>query len=1230
MVMVHNTCLPSQISREDVCRVPETINFTAEEEKTLETWRINKIFEKCMQLSKDKPKYTFYDGPPFATGLPHYGHILAGTIKDIVTRYAYQQGYHVDRRFGWDCHGLPVEFEIDKLLNIRGPEDVAKMGIVAYNSECRKIVMRYAKEWEEIVTRMGRWIDFRNDYKTLYPWYMETIWWVFKQLYDKGLVYQGVKVMPYSTACTTALSNFESGQNYKEVVDPCVVVALKAVNLENTYFLIWTTTPWTLPSNYACAVNANMIYVKVLDKATNRFYVLAECRLSYVYKNESEYEIVDKFPGKKLANQSYEPIFQYFVEQGKSANAFRILVDDYVTEDSGTGIVHNAPYFGEDDYRVCFNAGIITKSSTVICPLDESGRFRNEVTDFAGLYVKDADKKIIAKLKEAGNIVSVGQVKHSYPFCWRSDTPLIYKAVPSWFVRVEHMSNNLLACSSQTYWVPEFVRDKRFGNWLKEARDWAISRNRYWGTPIPIWRSPSGDETICIGSIKQLEELSCKKITDLHREAVDEIEIPSAIPGNAPLKRISPVFDCWFESGSMPFAQQHFPFENEKDFMNNFPADFIAEGIDQTRGWFYTLLVISTALFNKAPFKNLIANGLVLASDGQKMSKRKKNYPDPMEVVCKYGADALRLYLINSPVVRAENLRFKEEGVRDIIKDVFLPWYNAYRFLLQNIARFEKEDLSDGHLYMYDKKRHFDNIEESSVLDIWIISFKESLVDFLAKEMKQYRLYTVVPRLTKFIDQLTNWYVRLNRRRIKGELGKQECIQSLDTLYDVLYSMVKMMAPFTPFLSEYIYQRLVLFQSNGAIENASSVHFQFMPVCNRSLIRKDIEKSVALMQSVVELGRVMRDRRTLPIKYPVSEIIVIHKDTTCLTAIKSLEAFILSELNVRKLTLSSDKEKYGITLRAEPDHKILGQRLKGDFKSIMAAIKSLNDDDIQKHLSNGHFNILGQRIELEEVRVIYCVSDKTGTNLEAHSDNEVLVLMDMTPNDELLEEGLAREVINRIQKLKKKAQLIPTDPVTIFYRLIDSNKEESKQLIKIIGKYQDMIKTAIKSEIFIYTPQNIGKKRKIIVENTDIKGVVVELTICSNEEIDLPNLKWVNIILANDINPRFGVGRKACLFLENWKTKDFISLSQLYSEVNTIFGLYGLNYSIFLMNNKKQIEASDMNALLDGKTLLVTHAFNEIDAKMYENSSNVPFCKFEKTKLGNYVFTENPQGNPLL
>nr|CAI5839275.1 unnamed protein product [Callosobruchus analis] len=613
-------------------RVAETINFREEEENILNFWRKIEAFQTCLKQSKGKVRYSFYDGPPFATGLPHYGHILAGTIKDVVTRYAHQQGYHVERRFGWDCHGLPVEYEIDKTLGIKGPADVMKMGIEKYNGECRKIVTRYSKEWEVIMGRIGRWIDFKNDYKTLYPWFMESVWWVFKELYVKGLVYQGNKVMPYSTACNTPLSNFEANQNYKDVVDPTVVVSLSLLNdTDGAALLVWTTTPWTLPSNLAACVHPELIYARLKQLSTNKIYIMMEARIESVFQAD-DYQILKTFPGKELKGLKYQPIFDYFSHLKDTA--FVVLVDE-----------------------VTLAAGVVTKDQEPICPIDMSGRFVEPVTDFVGQYVKDADKNIIAKLKQMGKLVQQSQVKHSYPFCWRSDTPLIYRAVPSWFIRVEHMQEALLKSAAETYWVPDFVKDKRFGNWLRDARDWAISRNRYWGTPIPIWISPNGDEIVCVGSIEELEKLTGVKVDDLHRETIDKLEIPSQTPEE--LQKCS-------TAGSNPdrcLMRNCIILSKEpRTLRNAFPADFIAEGIDQTRGWFYTLIVISTALFGKAPFKNLIANGLVLASDGQKMSKSKKNYPDPMEIVNKYGADALRLYLINSPVVRAENLRFKAEG----------------------------------------------------------------------------------------------------------------------------------------------------------------------------------------------------------------------------------------------------------------------------------------------------------------------------------------------------------------------------------------------------------------------------------------------------------------------------------------------------------------------------------------------------------------------------------------
>ncbi|KAJ3660680.1 hypothetical protein Zmor_005119, partial [Zophobas morio] len=561
-----------------------SISFPLEEEKVLKYWQDIDAFQTCLRQSKGKPEFSFYDGPPFATGLPHYGHILTGTIKDVITRYAHQQGFHVERRFGWDCHGLPVEHEIDKTLKIKGPDDVTTMGIGKYNAECRKIVMTYSKEWEMTMTRLGRWVDFKNDYKTLDPSFMESVWWVFKQLYLKGLVYQGDKIMPYCITCHTPLSNFESTQNYKDVVDVAVTVSFPLVDSEDdTSLLVWTTTPWTLPSNLAVCVSPDLIYVKFELCGSGKSYIVLESRLSTLFSSGGDYSILGTFPGEKLKGLRYQPPFGYFGH----LKGFQVLTDDYVTDQSGTGIVHLAPYFGEDDHRVCLAAGIITKDQEPVCPIDSSGRFIQPAVDFEGLFVKNADKKIIANLKSRGILIQQSQIKHSYPFCWRSDTPLIYRSVPSWFIRVEHMSKDLQESISGTNWVPEHIKVGRFGNWLRDVKDWAVSRNRYWGTPIPLWTSPNLEEIICVGSTAELEELTGTKITDLHREMIDHLEIPSKIPNNPPLRRVPEVFDCWFESGSMPYAQKHYPFENLVEFEKCFPADFIAEGVDQTRGWFY-------------------------------------------------------------------------------------------------------------------------------------------------------------------------------------------------------------------------------------------------------------------------------------------------------------------------------------------------------------------------------------------------------------------------------------------------------------------------------------------------------------------------------------------------------------------------------------------------------------------------------------------------------------------
>ncbi|XP_032667163.1 isoleucine--tRNA ligase, cytoplasmic [Odontomachus brunneus] len=1224
-------------------KLPETIDFPKEEEAILELWKKLDVFQNSLRLSKNRPKYSFYDGPPFATGLPHYGHILAGTIKDIITRYAYQRGFHVERRFGWDTHGLPVEYEIDKTLGLNGPDDVEKMGIAAYNDKCRSIVMRYAKEWQEIVYRVGRWIDFKNDYKTMYPWYMESIWWVFKELYNKGLVYQGIKVMPYSTACNTPLSNFEAGQNYKDVVDPSVIVTFPLLDEPNVSILAWTTTPWTLPSNLALCANPTFEYVEVKDNESGNIYIILEAQLELVFKSQQLYTVIGKRKGTDLKGKAYEPLFPYFIDHRKKG-AFRVLNDTYVTAETGTGIVHQAPYFGEDDYRCCLQAGVITKDQEIVCPVDSCGRFVEPVRDFLGKYVKDADKEIIKYLQAKKRLLVSGTSKHSYPFCWRSDTPLIYKAVPSWFIRVEQMRDKLLEANSATYWVPDYVKDKRFGNWLRDARDWAISRNRYWGNPIPLWISEDKQEIVCVGSIDELERLTNTKVTDIHRENIDQLTIPSKRPGQPPLRRIPEVFDCWFESGSMPYAQIHYPFEREEDFHESFPADFIGEGIDQTRGWFYTLLVISTALFGKAPFKNLIANGLVLASDGQKMSKRKKNYPNPIEIVNKYGADALRLYLINSPVVRAENLRFKEEGVRDVIKDVFLPWYNAFRFLMQNVERFEKEE----HVsFVFDDvaELHSDNI-----MDKWIVSFTQTLLGFLKQEMQAYRLYTVIPHLIKYIDNLTNWYVRMNRKRIKGESGggNADCRNALNTLFLVLYTMVRTNAPFTPFLTEFMFQRLSK-KLPPSEENMDSVHYQLIPDPRTHLIDVKIERSVSYMQTIIELGRVVRDRKTIPTKYPLPEVVVIHQDSEVLRDIVSLDTYILGELNVKRLTVTADKEKYGVMLRAEPDHKTLGARLKGEFKRVTQAIKELTDEQLRSFVDTKEIVVCGHTLEPQDLRLMFSFTGPAAEELskryEAHSEGNILILLDVTPDKEMHNEGIAREVINRVQKLRKKAQLIPSDDAVVYYEI----KDASSNLAKVVINYQEFIENVTK------TPQrNVAEfpsdASVILEEMQKIKGMDMKLVLVRGgadrtSPNDLvataqsrPFVRYVNVLLVN-IQPRYGAkAYRATILLNTPKSSGTITYKRLRQEIELIFGIYGISYDLYL--NDDMITRFD-DALVpvqafDGQTLKVVKSGTtsllsaDEDARTHCGSPVCDFVNVKSEAMTGSVLLENPKGDFII
>ena len=1009
------------------------IDFAKEEEKVLKRWKEIKAFERQVELSKGRKPYTFYDGPPFATGLPHYGHLLASTIKDIIPRYWSMKGHYVERRFGWDTHGLPIEYEIDKKFGISGPEGVKKMGLANYNAECRAIVMRFSGEWRTTVDRLGRWIDFDNDYKTMDPSFMESVWWVFKQLHEKGLVYRGYRVMPFSTALSTPLSQHEAQQNYKDTQDPAVVVTFPLKDDPETSLLAWTTTPWTLPSHTGLAAHPDFEYIKFRDEATKKNYIMIESLLRTFYKDpkKAKYTILERFKGSTMKGWKYEPLFDYFYEEFKDVG-FQVLNADYVTANDGVGIVHQAPAYGEEDYNVAMRAGVISSTRLPPNPVDERGCFTEEVRDFAGMHVKEADKHIIKYLKGTGRLVVDSQITHSYPFCWRSDTPLIYRAISSWFVEIPSIIQPMLNGIEQSHWVPTFVKEKRFASWIANARDWNISRNRYWGTPIPLWANEDYSEIVAIGSVEELKRLSGHKgeITDLHRDKVDDIIIPGK-KGKGDLKRIPEVFDCWFESGSMPYASSHYPFENQDMFKETFPGDFIAEGIDQTRGWFYTLVVLGVHLFGKLPFQNCVVNGIVLAEDGKKMSKRLKNYPDPTVVLDRYGADALRLYMINSPVVRAEPLRFKEAGVKEIITKVLLPLWNSYKFFEGQTQLLQKVENID---FKWDPKSETTN---TNVMDKWILASTQSLLVYVNEEMAAYRLYTVVPRLLALIDDTTNWYIRFNRKRLKGELGVDDTLHALNTLFEVLYTIVRGLAPFTPYITDMIYLKLLPHIPEALHgEDMRSVHFLPYPEVREELFDEVVERRVGRMQKIIELGRLSRERRTIGLKTPLKTLVVIHKDQQYLDDVKSLEGYITEELNIRDMILSSDEAKYNVQYSVTADWPTLGKKLKKDAQKVKKDLPSLTSDDVRKFVTEKKITVGGIALTEEDLIVKRGLKeDESSKNMEPNTDNDVLTILDAELYAELAHEGVGREIINRVQRLRKKAGLVPTDDVKMEYHV---------------------------------------------------------------------------------------------------------------------------------------------------------------------------------------------------
>ena len=1011
--------------------ISSKILFPELEHGILKLWKEKDVFSRSITEKSEEKRFIFYDGPPFATGLPHYGHLVASTLKDIVPRYWTMRGFRVERRFGWDTHGLPIEMLVEEKLGLSGPTSIHEYGVAKFNEACRENVLTYTKEWEEVITRLGRWVDFEDDYKTMDPNYMESVWWVFKQLWDKELVYQDFRVMPFSWRLSTSLSNFEANLDYRDVQDPALTVTMPLVG-EKEVLLIWTTTPWTLPSNLAIAVGEDITYVKAHKKGDDTVYILAKERVKAILGKNAI--VLEEFLGKDLVGKSYQPLFAYFVDD-VSEKAFKVISSSHVTTGDGTGLVHMAPDFGEEDFNACKNQGI-----SVLQSVDDEGNFSKAVTDFAGRNIKEADPDIIKMLKDNGRILRHDTIQHSYPFCWRSGTPLIYKAVPARFIRVTALRDRMVEHNKKIHWVPGAVGDKRFGNWIADARDWNVSRNRFWGTPLPIWSCSDCYTERCFGSIAELETASGERVTDLHPHKIEHLKISCAECG-AETKRASGVFDCWFESGAMPYAQDHYPFEKKEQFEQTFPAQFIAEGLDQTRGWFYTLLVLSTALFDRPPFENVIVNGMVLAEDGSKMSKSKQNYPPPMEVLEELGADALRAYLINSPIVRAEPLRFQKEGVRDIIRTTMLPLVNAWSFFTQ-YANIDGWTPAEGLVGLKSQE-----VSERSELDRWLLSMLQSLIADVNEQMEGYYLYKVVPVVLEFIEHLTNWYIRRSRRRfwrsVEDEAGRQDKADAYGTLYAVLVEFSKILAPVLPFISEAIYQHLVVEMGD---EGKESVHLCVYPEVDRSLIDESLELQVAKAREVVSLGRALREKYKLKTRQPLAAVTLVHHEETVRQALKAQAHLIAEELNVKQVNIdASDAELTTISFQA--NFKTLGRKFGRQMRDASAEIAKLTRDDWQVLQTGTTIDILGQAIGLDDV----VIRREAQNDVVIETQGALLVALDTELTVALIQEGHAREAIRYIQQFRKDSGLEISDRINLQITT------ESKALLSALEINQDKI-----------------------------------------------------------------------------------------------------------------------------------------------------------------------------
>ena len=1020
---------------------PQKYNPKQIEDKILKFWTNNNIFKKTIAQREGNKPYVFLEGPPTANGLPHPGHVLTRVVKDLICRYQTMNGHYILRKAGWDTHGLPVEIEVEKKLGLEDKQAVEKYGIKKFNEECKKSVLRYENAWVENTKRIGFWLDMDNPYITFKNEYIESVWWSLKQAWEKKLLYKGHKVVPYCPRCGTALSAHELSQGYKSVEEPSIFIKFK-LKKEDAYFLAWTTTPWTLISNVALAVHPDELYVKI--RYNNQILILAEERANVLLKGQN-FELLDGFKGKELEKIEYEPLFD-FVKPDKKA--WYVVLADFVTMEDGTGIVHIAPAFGEDDYNVGRKYGL-----PVVQLVKMDGTFPDVVERWKGQFVKDADSSIIEYLDSCGKLEGTHTYKHDYPFCWRCDSPLLYYAMESWFIAMTQVQDSLIKNNNQINWYPEHLQQGRFGDFIRDVKDWALSRKRYWGTPLPIWTCTNKkcQNEICIGSIEELRELSeaFPNNYDLHKPLVDELIIKCPKCRNI-MKREEEVIDCWYDSGSAFFAQWHYPFENKEKFKNNFPVDFISEALDQTRGWFYSLLAISTFLFNKQSYNNVLTLGLVLDENNQKMSKSKKNYVEPNIILDNEGADAMRWYLFSANAPWAST-QFYEQAVKETLGKFILTFWNSYNFFT-TYAVLDK----------FDPKKEMISFEKRQLLDKWIISRFNKTTSEVKKFMKRFDIHKAVRAVDSFvIEDFSNWYLRRSRKRLWIEEKTSNKLAGYSTMYDVFLGLSKLLAPFIPFITEEVYQNLRTEDMN------ESVHMCDYVKDDKKQIDEQLEAGMKQIRALVEAGRALRSKIGIKVRYPLNSATLVC-DKKVEDSIKNLLDLLNEEINVKNISFERDTSKFMIK-SLKPNHSNIGRRLHEKAKVVLNELEKMDNNKIYEQLNKKNkieIEIDGEKIVLKKDDFNIVETEKK--HIARTQTEHIILLIDTHLTSELEAEGFAREIVRRIQSMRKELDLDVEDKINTEIKV-------SKNKLNALQKWDDYIKIETRSKKINYKDKPSGK-----------------------------------------------------------------------------------------------------------------------------------------------------------